>query len=146
MKKVKSREIIFSLLKIKNLLNKAGKKNIFSEFGLSVANYEVLKVINDEDIQKLSDLKIFFSDSLPSLTQKTQKLEELGYLKKEIEKDDPRKKRLNITENGLKALVRVEKKIEIVSSTVFLKYSQEEKENFLKILRDLEFKLNKMVE
>lgn len=146
MKKVKSREIIFSLLKIKNLLNKAGKKNIFSEFGLSVANYEVLKVINDEDIQKLSDLKIFFSDSLPSLTQKTQKLEELGYLKKEIEKDDPRKKRLNITENGLKALVRVEKKIEIVSSAVFLKYSQEEKENFLKILRDLEFKLNKMVE
>ena len=146
MKKVKSREIIFSLLKIKNLLNKAGKKNIFSEFGLSVANYEVLKVINDEDIQKLSDLKNFFSDSLPSLTQKTQKLEELGYLKKEIEKDDPRKKRLNITENGLKALVRVEKKIEIVSSTVFLKYSQEEKENFLKILRDLEFKLNKMVE
>jgi DNA-binding MarR family transcriptional regulator len=85
------------------------------------------------------------TESLPSLTQKTQKLEELNYLKKEKDKEDPRKNNLRIMEKGEKALSRVEKKIELVSSAVFLKYSQKEKEKFLEILEYLEGKLKKKI-
>ena len=146
MKKFENKKIIKKLLKIKNLLNEAGKREIFFEHKLTVANYEILKIIDEENTQTISELQYFFSDSLPSLTQKTNKLQELGYIqKKKKDKTDPRKNILKITKTGKKAVDRVEKKIEIVSSFIFKKYSQKEKENFLKILEDLEDKLKKKI-
>jgi DNA-binding MarR family transcriptional regulator len=145
MKIFENKKIIQQLLKIKNLLNEAGKKEIFFEHSLTVANYEVLKIIQNEKTETISEIQKFLSESLPSLTQKTKKLVELKYLKKEKDKDDPRKNILKITELGEKALKRVEGKIELVSSAVFLKYSFEEKEKFLEILDHLEKKLSNKI-
>ena len=142
---MKNREIIEKLLEVKNILNEAGKKEIFFEFGLTVANYEILKMIEKEEIKTITDLKKIFSESLASLTQKTQKLEELKYLKKDKDKDDPRKNILTITEKGKKALRRVEKKIDLVSALIFKKFSQREKENFYEILDYLSVRLKKRI-
>ncbi len=145
MEKIENKKIIFQLLKLKNILNQAGKKEIFFEHGLSLANYEVLRLIGDNEAETISEVQKFLFDSLPSLTQKTHKLEELGYLKKEIDKSDPRQKILKITPKGKKAIERIEKKIELVSSAIFLEYPKKEKEIFLKILEDLENKLSKKI-
>ena len=107
---MKNKEIIFSLLKLKNILNQVGRKNIFSEQGLTVSNFEILKLIFENQIKIVSDLQEYLTDSLASLTQKTQKLESLGYLKKEKDNIDPRKNILTITKKGERALERVEKK------------------------------------
>jgi DNA-binding MarR family transcriptional regulator len=145
MKRFENKKIMLKLLEVKNLLNQAGRLEIFFEDGLSVANFELLKIIQDEQVETISELQEFLPDSLPSLTQKTQKLVELKFLKKEKDKNDPRKNILKITPAGEKALERVKKKIELVSSAVFLKYSQKEKEKFLEMLESLENKLKTKV-
>ena len=142
---MKNREIIEKLLEVKNILNEAGKKEIFFEFGLTVANYEILKMIEKEEIKTITDLKNIFSESLASLTQKTQKLEELKYLKKEKDRDDPRKNILTVTEKGKRTLRRVEKKIDLVSALIFKKFSQREKEKFYEILDYLSVRLKKRI-
>lgn len=146
MKRFKNKKIMLKLLSVKNLLNQAGRLEIFFEDGLTVANFELLKIIQEEKVETISELQKFLSDSLPSLTQKTQKLVEQGFLEKEKSKLEPRKKILKITPTGQKALERVEKKIELVSSAVFLKYSKSEKEKFLEMLEVLENKLSSKVE
>ena len=141
---MKNREIIKELLNTKNLLNQAGKKEIFFEFGLTVGNYEVLSLVSD-GMETISEISEKLSESLASLTQKTQKLESLKYLKKEKDKNDPRKNILKITEKGKKVLERVENKIEMVSTFIFKNHKKEEKEIFLKILKDLNQKLEAKV-
>jgi DNA-binding MarR family transcriptional regulator len=146
MNKFENKKIMLKLLSVKNLLNQAGRLEVFFEHGLTVANFELLKIIQEENVETISELQEFLPDSLPSLTQKTQKLVELGFLKKEKDKNDPRKNILKITSAGQKALERVERKIELVSSAVFLKYSTSEKEKFLEMLEVLENKLSSKVE
>ncbi len=80
---------------------------------MTVANYEFLKLVQSEKINSISDIQDWLSDSLQSLTQKSQKLEELGYLKKERNKEDPRKNILKITKKGIKVVGRVEKKLKL---------------------------------
>ena len=138
---MKNKEIIFSLLKLKNILNQVGRKNIFSEQGLTVSNFEILKLIFENQIKIVSDLQEYLTDSLASLTQKTQKLESLGYLKKEKDNIDPRKNILTITKKGERALERVEKKIDLVSAMIFKKFSPKEKKKFLEMIIFLENKL-----
>ncbi len=138
---MKNREIIKELLNTKNLLNQAGKKEIFFEFGLTVGNYEVLSLIKEENLETISEISERLSESLASLTQKTKKLESLGYLKKQKDKTDPRKNILEVTKKGEKTLERVEKKIEVVSSLIFRKYKKDEKELFFKMLKNLNQKL-----
>ncbi len=142
---MKNREIIEKLLEVKNILNEAGRKEIFFEFGLTVANYEILKIIEKGEVKTITDLKNIFSESLASLTQKTQKLEELKYLKKEKDENDPRKNILIITKKGIDSLRRVEKKIDLVSSFILKKFSQKEKENFYEILDFLSIKLKNRI-
>ncbi len=145
MKKFKNKKIIQQLLKIKNLLNQANKKKIFFEQDLTLANYEILKIINDNKVTIISEIQKFLVDSLPSLTQKTNKLVKLKYISKNKDDIDPRKNILRITKKGKKSLSRIEKKIDLVSMRIFLKYSEEEKELFLKILKDLEKKLTRQI-
>ena len=138
---MKNREIIKELLNTKNLLNQAGKKEIFFEFGLTVGNYEILSLIKKEELRTISGISEKVFESLASLTQKTQKLQELGYLDKKKDKDDPRKNILEITVKGKKTLRRVEQKIELVSSLIFIKYKKKEKELFFEMLKNLNKKL-----
>ncbi len=142
---MKNREIIEALLKVKNLLNKAGEKEVFSKFNLTVANYELLKIIQEEKIDTVSGLQEYLTDSLPSLTQKTQKLIKLKYLNKRKDKNDPRKNLLQITDTGKKVIKKIERKIEIVATLMFRKYSKKEKEIFVEILKHLEKKLSKKI-
>ncbi len=140
-----NREIIEQIFLLKNILTKAGNKEIFFENNLTVANYEILRIIEKEKAETISEIKKFSSESLASLTQKIKKLEDCDCVRKEKKKNDTRKNILEITGNGKKTLKRIEKKIELVGSTVFLKYSKEEKDIFTRMLKDLENKLKKVV-
>jgi len=142
---MKNRDIIKELLGIKNLLNRAGKKEMFFEFGLTVASYEVLDLIDAKGLNTISELSKFLSESMASLAQKTKKLEELQYIKKRKSKTDPRKNILEVTPKGKRALKRVEVKIELVSGLIFRKYKKTEKELFLEMLKNLNIKLEKKI-
>jgi DNA-binding MarR family transcriptional regulator len=92
---------------------------------------------------EVSEMKKYSIESSSSITQKIQKLEKLKLLRREIDEIDKRKLKFYLTEKGKKTIKRIEKKIEIVSSVIFLKFSKKEKEIFMKILKEIENSLPK---
>jgi len=102
-----------------------------------VGLYEILKLITDGE-KEIFKIKEYFSESSSSITQKLQKLEKLKLIIKKTQKDDKRKIFFDPTEKGIKAIIRIEKKINFVSGIIFNKYSKEDKNIFMKILKDIE--------
>jgi len=143
---MKNREIIEQIFILKNILTKAGNKNIFFENNLTVANYEILKIIEIENVKTISCIKNFLPESLASLTQKINKLEECKCVQRKKESKDARKNIIEITTEGKKTLERIEKKIEFISTIIFAKYSRKEKEIFYRMLKDVGNKLKDKVE
>lgn len=141
---MKNVEIMNQLFIIKTLLGKAGSKEIFWEEGLTVSLYELLKIILN-GANEVLEMKKYSVESSASLTQKIQKLEKLGLIKREVNKYDKRRLKFSSTEKGEKTIIRVEKKNELASSAIFFKYSKKEKEIFVDILKNLEKFLSKKV-
>lgn len=141
---MKNIEIMSQLSSVKTLLNKAGDKEIFREEGLTVSLYEMLKIISNGS-SKVLEIKKYSTESSASITQKIQKLEKLKLVKREECEKDKRKLIFTLTKKGEKTIIRIEKKIEFVSSVIFLKYSKREKEIFMDILKNLEIFLSKRI-
>jgi DNA-binding MarR family transcriptional regulator len=139
---LKNTEIINKLFRVKSLILKAGKKNIFGQKEFTVGFYELLKVIETGN-DKVELMKEHLSDSAPALSQKIKKLEKLNYLREDQCENCQRVKKFKLTPEGQKVLKKVDRKINLVSSIIFIKYSKEEKEVFYKILNDFESLLNK---
>lgn len=141
---MKNVEIMKQLFIVKTLLTKAGNKEIFWEDGLTVGLHELLKIIT-EGAQKVSEMKKYSTESSASLTQKIQKLEKMGLVKRRANKQDKRRMVFFATKKAKKVIVRIERKIEFTSSIMFRKYSKQEKEKFVEILKNLEKFLSKKV-
>ena len=139
---MKNIEIMNQLFAVKTLIVKLNSKKIFWENGLTVGLYEILKLITDGE-KEIFKIKEYFSESSSSITQKLQKLEKLKLIIKKTQKDDKRKIFFDPTEKGIKAIIRIEKKISFVSGIIFNKYSKEDKNIFMKILKDIEKTLPK---
>ena len=140
--KLKNVEIINKLFRVKTLITKASKKNIFGEKDFTVGLYELLKII-DGGASKIEMMIKMSSDSPPALSQKIKRMEEMGLLERKEESTPLKRKEFQLTKEGKSILRRTEKKITLVSSRIFLKYSREEKEVFFKILNDFEKILSK---
>jgi len=148
---MKNIEIIKQLHIIKNILNKVTRNETVpgcdnqKKTDMTIANYEVIKIIDEKNAKTISEIQNFLSETLASLTQKIKKLEEFGYIIKRKSPKDPRKNILEITQKGYKQIDKIEKKLELVSDKILSKYKNEEKEIFMKILKDIEEKLIKKI-
>ena len=81
----------------------------------------------------ISAMKNFVSETPASLTQKTSKLEKLGYLKRTLNKSDRRIWNFKITAKGKKMIEKVEK-LSNQHCDMFNKFSKKNREKFAEIL------------
>lgn len=129
---IKNSELIGKIFIAQSLLEKVSNEIIFKDFKITASLYGPMKMI-ESGLDTIYEMKKFVTETPASLTQKINKLEKLGYLKRSLNKKDKRIWNFTITAKGKKMIEKVNK-LSNENSCVFEIFSEREKECFAKIL------------
>ncbi|MCF6343876.1 MAG: hypothetical protein L3J15_04250 [Devosiaceae bacterium] len=138
--KISGKIIISKIFALRNILEKSGNESIFQEFGLSVSTYAPLKMVA-LGLSTISQMKEISTETIASLGQKIQKLENLGLVIRELDEKDKRKWNFQISTKGANILQKVEKRFDEVGDDILSDFSEKEKENLWQLLEKIEINL-----
>ncbi len=136
------KEIIDKIFSIRNFLEKSGNEDIFRQFGLSVSTYVPLKMIYC-GLETIAQMKQICTETVASLGQKIQKLENLHLVARELNKNDKRKWTFSVTGKGEEVLHEVELSYQKVSEDLFSDFSKQEKAALWELLQKIENNLKR---
>lgn len=86
---MKNSELIGKIFATQSLLEKVSNEIIFKNFKITASLYGPMKMVQ-HGADTISAMKNFVTETPASLTQKINKLENLGYLKRNLNKKDKR--------------------------------------------------------
>jgi DNA-binding MarR family transcriptional regulator len=87
--KIRNSQLIDKIFSTQSLLEKVGNEVIFKKFHITTSLYGTLKMI-DAGLHSIGEMKQFTTESPPSLTQKTHKLEKAKFINRKTHPLDKR--------------------------------------------------------
>ncbi len=105
--------------------------------GLYFGQPRLLEYVIEKDGCTQNELSDGLGVSPPSVAVSVKRLEKAGLLKREPDKDDTRRNRLSVTEDGLKALERFHSVCLETDARLFSGFADEEKETLVAYLTRL---------
>ena len=111
----------------------------FNPLGIRSQHYNVLRILKGRHPEPISpgDIKNVMLDKAPDLTRLLDKLDSLGYVKRNLSKKSRRKMDILITKSGLQFLQNINKKMDIVADDWLSKISIKEAEQLSHLLDKL---------
>jgi DNA-binding MarR family transcriptional regulator len=124
--------IIGKLLVIARALERAGDE-IFSSFGITLGMYEILMLIAD-NVDTTTKLANISQITLASITHKTKHMEDKGYIKRVVSKEDKRVWYFSLTNKGRILLETILAIYEEITVPLFAHFSESYKQQTLTLL------------
>jgi len=125
-------DIISKLLVTARTLERAGDE-IFSKFDITLGMYEILMLIADH-IDTTTKLAGISQLTLAGITHKTRLMENKGYIKRVVGKEDKRFWYFSLTPKGQKLLETIRTVYEEITVPLFAQFSEEHKQEALILL------------
>lgn len=120
--------------------HKVDKK--LGKYSLVKGQAALLSVIKENNGTTQNELANIFNVKYSSMSERLNKLEDLGYIEKELDNENQRFKRVYITPEGKKAVVQANKLLKTFEETMYKGFAKKDKkqlENYLeKIVENLE--------
>jgi DNA-binding MarR family transcriptional regulator len=125
-------DIIGKLLVIARALERAGDE-ILSSFGITMGMYEILMFIadNTNTTTKLANISQI---TLASITHKTKHMENKGYIKRVVSKEDKRIWYFSLTNKGRSLLETILAVYEEITVPLFANFPESDKQQTLTLL------------
>jgi MarR family 2-MHQ and catechol resistance regulon transcriptional repressor len=125
-------DIIAKLLVTARALETAGDE-IFSQFGITLGSYEILVLI-DGKVDTTTRMANQSQITLASITHKTKIMEEKGYIRRVMDRQDKRIWYFSLTPRGQSLLETVREVYAEVTRPLFAQFSESEKQQVLTVL------------
>jgi DNA-binding MarR family transcriptional regulator len=125
-------DIISKLLVTARALERAGDE-IFSSFGITLGIYEILMLVND-GVNTTSKLANVSQITPASITHKTKHMEDKGYIKRLVGKEDKRVWYFSLTNKGKSLLETIQTIYEEITAPLFANFSESYKQQTLALL------------
>jgi DNA-binding MarR family transcriptional regulator len=125
-------DIVSKLLVTARALERAGDE-IFSKFGITLGIYEILMLVSDH-VDTTTKLASISQITLASITHKTKFMEEKGYIKRFVNKNDKRIWYFSLTPKGQSLLETIRGVYEEITIPLFDQFSEVHKEQVLNLL------------
>lgn len=102
-------EVFLSLLRTTSLLENVAER-FFREYGLSIATYNVLRILRaaGKDGKTCSQIGEDMVARVPDVTRLVDRLEEAGFVKRSRERDDRRVVRVTLMPQGLEVVDKLD--------------------------------------
>lgn len=125
-------DIISKLLVTARALERAGDE-IFSRFGITLGMYEILMLVSDH-VDTTTKLASISQITLASITHKTKLMEDKGYIKRVVSKEDKRVWYFSLTPKGQSLLETIRAVYEEMTVPLFAQFSEAHKQQALTLL------------
>jgi DNA-binding MarR family transcriptional regulator len=136
------KELMETFLRFKRIKISILHKNDGSKRDLSFIETVLLKKISEGSIDRFSDLEEDCHVSKSAVSQTLGALEEKGYITRELDKTNRRKRLLSLTPKGRKAVAAIDKEVEAYFAGVIQRFG----ENDTRLLMSLFNRFAKIVE
>ena len=129
-----NREIIITLMSTMRMHHKVVER-LVSDLGIHHGQHHLLMKLAKQEWKSQKELADSMEISTATVAVSLKKLENGGYITREVIPDDNRYNQLEITEKG-RAVVKESCKIfEHIDSTMFQNFTEEEKEELLRLIK-----------
>ena len=105
-----------------------------SKYGLVKGQAQLLLIIRDNEDCTQKDLANYFNVKYSSMSERLNKLEDLGYIERTQDGDNLKYKRITITSEGKSAAVQCRRILNDIESNLFKDFSAKEVTQFEKML------------
>ena len=105
-----------------------------SKYGLVKGQAQLLLIIRDNEDCTQKDLANYFNVKYSSMSERLNKLEDLGYIERTQDGDNLKYKRITITSEGKSAAVQCRRILNDIESNLFKGFSAKEVTQFEKML------------
>ncbi len=116
-----------------NLYNQV--ENRLAKYGLVKGQAQLLLIIRDNDDCTQKDLATYFKVRYSSMSERLNKLENLGYIERVQDDDNLKYKRIRITSAGKQAAIQCRKILNEIDAKLFEGFSEREITQFEKFLK-----------
>ncbi len=125
-------QIVGRLFVTARAMEKVGD-TIFSRFGLTVSMYELLMLIA-EGVSTTTKMANLSQITLASITHKTKYMEDKGLIQREMNREDKRVWRFNLTQEGRRRLDAISEVYDAVTKPLFGQMTGDERKLILSFL------------
>ncbi|MDR1399730.1 MAG: winged helix DNA-binding protein [Treponema sp.] len=136
------KELMETFLRFKRIKISILHKNSGSKHDLNVIETVLLKKISEGSIDRFSDLEEDFHVSKSAVSQTLGALEEKGYITRELDNTNRRKRLLSLTAKGRKTVAAIDTKVEAYFASIIQRFG----ENDTRLLISLFNRFAKIVE
>lgn len=137
-------DIVSKLLVTARALERVGDE-IFSKFDITVGMYEILTLIADH-VDTTTKLAGISQITLASITHKTKQMENKGYIKRVVSKQDKRIWYFSLTPKGRHLLETIRAVYEEMTVPLFAQFSETHKQQALTLLTATEQHLSHVLQ
>ncbi len=131
-----SSDIINTHFTLTYLLERGGNDNIFKKFWLSVQTYSILTAVY-RWIHELHILRESTNNTSANIAQKIKRLEWLGYIRREVDSKDKRKRNIYMTDTGEETYTKIHETYHEVADPLFEGIPEEKKEHYIEVMKTL---------
>ncbi|MDR0642111.1 MAG: transcriptional regulator [Treponema sp.] len=136
------KELMETFLRFKRIRISIPHKNDSVRRDLNFIEAVLLKKVSEGSIDRFSDLEEDFHVSKSAISQTLGVLEEKGYITRELDKTNRRKRLLSLTPKGRKTVTAIDKEVEAYFAGVIQRFG----ENDTRLLLSLFNRFSKIVE
>lgn len=115
------------------------QQSFFTPFGIKSQHYNILRILKGRhpDASSPGEIKEVMLDKAPDLTRLIDKLNSLGYIKRELCRQNRRKMDVTITRTGLTFLEKINKQLEAEAKSWKDRLTKKEAEQLSSLLDKL---------